>query len=180
MVVNMKALNLTVIRLELLKQEGQLERERKEWWMNENITFLQNEREPAEERWEGEVGWGGIEWPQRKQISRPWRGLPAMIVPLREQSQSEPMQTQTHTHNENIKVISCPTCLSNANKHIPVRIHRVDLRVMLVFTLYDFLHQTFTHLLEDFCSGCKYYTLMITISFPLFPVILITLHSTFF
>lgn len=37
-----------------------------------------------------------------------------MIVPLREQSQSQPMQT----HTEHIKVISIsPTCLANANTH---------------------------------------------------------------
>ena len=77
-----------------------------------------------------------------------------MIVPLREQSRSEPMQT--HTHNEHIKVISCPTCLANANTHIPVRIHTVhllqhsaDLRLMLVFASFETFYfnsniQTFT------------------------------------
>lgn len=115
----MKALILCVMRLVFLRGEGQLEREGKDgwremWWeggKNQEMTFAEWSKErgrnPAEEWWiekkkRMEGGRTGMEWPRWKQISRPWRGLPAMIVPLREHSQSQPMETH-RMHSTNLR-----------------------------------------------------------------------------
>lgn len=90
-------------------------------------------RGPAREEvlGEGLVGAGsGMEWPWPKQISQPWKGLPAMIVPLRELRQCWP-NTHTCTHNEHIKVISHWSDLSASKQTHFVRNGQWKLQVAL-------------------------------------------------
>lgn len=85
-----------------------------------------------------------MEWPQRKQISRPWRGLPAMIVPLREQRQSRPIQTHTHTHRMNTSkwsaLLQCVWLVpTHTHIHSTCSQAQFNFRYVLVF-VYILLH----------------------------------------